>query len=97
MHSASVAFLRVRRINIEIKIKKIKNKRLNLLQTAKHGRRYSTQTTVLAFILRTTSNAMHRNLRKVLILPSATRLCQLSSAISIEDGDIQFDYLDQRT
>ena len=44
-----------------------------------------------------TSNALYRKLRKVLILPSETRLCQLSSAISIEHGNIHFDYLDQRT
>ena len=70
---------------------------LNLLQTAKHGRQYSSQTTVLGFIWQMTSNGLYRKLRKVLILPSATRFCHLSSAISIEHENIYFDYLDRRT
>ena len=44
-----------------------------------------------------TSNALYGKLREVITLPLATRLRQLSSAISIEHGNIYFDYLDQKT
>jgi len=69
---------------------------LKLCQTPKQGRRYSVQVITTAFLWQLTSTALYKKLRSMFILPSLSRLRQLSTCISVKSGQVDLSYLKVR-
>ena len=70
---------------------------LKLYQTPKLGRRYSAEMFTTAFLWQLTSTALYKKLRELLILPSVSRLRQISGSISVQTGKLDLTYLKERT
>ena len=70
--------------------------KLQLLQVAKHGCRYSTNVITLPFLWQLTSSAAYKKLRLILILPSIARLRQYSAGISVDTCQLDISYLTVR-
>ena len=56
---------------------------LQLLQVQKHGRRYSVELIATAFLWHLTSTVCYKEICQVLILPSSSRLRQLSAGSDV--------------
>ena len=61
---------------------------LKLYQNPKLGRRYSVVLITTSFLWQLTNTALYKKLRQLLILPSVSRLRQISSCISVETGKL---------
>ena len=59
---------------------------LELSQVTKSARKYSPTTITMAFLWQITSTALYTKLRTVFILPSVSRLRQLSRGSSVDTG-----------
>ena len=70
---------------------------LSLVQISKNGRRYSANLLTTAFLWQLTSTSLYKKLKNLFLLPSISRLRQLSSGMTVEGGVLDMDYLKLRT
>ena len=70
---------------------------LPLVQVPKERWRYSSTVIKLSFLWYITSTSPYKKLRDLFILPSITRLRQLSQGTTVDSSDINLNYLHQRT
>ena len=66
---------------------------LQLPLVQKHGRRYSVELITTAFLWQLTSTAFYKKIRQVLILPSSSRLRQLSAGSNVSTRRVALKYL----
>ena len=66
---------------------------LQLLQVQKHGRCYSVELITTAFLWQLTSIACYKKIRQVLILPSSSRLRQLSAGSDVSTSIVDLKHL----
>lgn len=70
---------------------------LKLVRVPKTGRRYSSRIITTSFLWQLTSTSLYKKLQNLFILPSISRLRQLSACHNVESGKLDFSYLRQRT
>ena len=66
---------------------------LQLLQVQKHECRYAVELITTAFLWQLTSTACYKKIRQVLILPSSSRLRQLSAGSDVSTSIVDLKYL----
>ena len=66
---------------------------LQLLQVRKHGRRYSVELVTIASLWQLISTACYKKIRQVLILPSSSRLRQLSAGSDFSTSTVDLKCL----
>lgn len=66
---------------------------LKLVQTPKHGRRYSSDLITTAFLWQLTSTSLCQKLRHLLVLPSLILLRKLSSGMTVQSSKLDLEYL----
>ena len=66
---------------------------VKLCQTEANGRRYSTTTITQSFLWQMTSTALYKRLQDFFVLPSISRLRQLSRSTSVDLEDINISFL----
>ena len=69
---------------------------LRLYLSPKLGRRYSVELITTSFLWQLTSTALYQKLRWLVIVPSVSRLRQISSGINVETGKLDVAHTKQR-
>ena len=67
------------------------------MQIGKHGRRYSVNMLTTSFLWKLTSTALYFKMRDFFILPSCSRLHNLSCQTTVETRVVDLQYLQQRS
>ena len=70
---------------------------LQLIHVSKNGRRYSVAMLKTCFLWQLTSTSLYKKLNDILILPSCSRLQQLSTGMNVDSPKIDLNYLKART
>ena len=69
---------------------------LLLIQVSKHVQRYSANMLTTAFLWQLTSTSLYKKLNKLFVLPSVSRLRQLSGGMTVQEGKLDLNYLKMR-
>ena len=70
---------------------------LRLCATPAKGRRYPIDLIILSFSWKITSTALYKKMSEIFILPSVTRLQQLSTGSTVTANSIDLAYMSTRT